>query len=298
MGIPHSVTKTLAAALANNIAASQTPGAGAIILNGSAASFVSTTTNAAAAAGSVVLSLASVGGVAVGSTISDTSIATIVAGTKVIGVDAANGKVILSQPLGGTGAGLGDTIIISGPAVLDTQRRVLITSGASDVGITFTVNGTNDAGNPISDTFQGGAVTAASNLDFKTVTSVTHTGAVASTVLIGTNTIGSTPWQIIDAQVDPTNVSLLATPGGTTANYKIEYSLDPIATLFGPPVPPGVPNLGVIAMTAGTVSPPVGDSATLTFPVTAIRLTMAVAGVAQTLEWLQAGMAGIAGATS
>lgn len=152
MGQPNIFSQTLAAAVANNIAASQSPGAGAITLNGSAAS--------------------------------------------------------------------------GGVATLDTQRRVLITSGGSDAGITFTVKGTNIAGNPITDTFAGGAVTAQSNLDFKTVTSVTHTGSVASTITIGTSTVGSSLWQITNWNPTPENIGFVVEVRSGAATFTMEYTFD------------------------------------------------------------------------
>lgn len=152
MGQPVVFTQTLATAAANNVSASQSPGAGAILINGSAAS--------------------------------------------------------------------------GGVATLDTQRRVLITSGGSDAGITFTVNGTNQAGNPISDTFAGGAVTAQSNLDFKTVTGVTHTGSVASTITIGTNGAGSSLWQITNWNATPENIGFVVEVRSGAANFTVQYTFD------------------------------------------------------------------------
>lgn len=152
MGLPNVFSQTLAAAVANNISASQSPGAGAILINGSA--------------------------------------------------------------------------VTGGVAILDTQRRILITSGASDAGITFTVNGTNGAGFPISDTFAGGAVTAQSNLDFKTVTSVTHTGSVANTITIGTNGVGSSLWQITNWNADPENIGFAVELRTGTASFTVQYTFD------------------------------------------------------------------------
>src|SRR5258707_915484 len=114
MAIPFQATLALAVASATNIAASQSPAAGAIVLNGSA--------------------------------------------------------------------------VTSGVATLDAARRVIVTSGGNDSAITFTVVGTNRGGNPLSETITGGNIAAASTTqDFKTVSSVTHTGTVAGTVTVGTN---------------------------------------------------------------------------------------------------------------
>lgn len=227
MGLPHSVSKVLAAAAANNIALSQSPGAGAIILNGSISNRLSTTTTAAAAAGTNILTLTATTGVVQGQLVSDSTAAgVIVPGTFVMGITATTAT--LSQPIGGAGVGNGDTIVFAGTATLDTQRRLIITSGGNDSGINFTVNGTNDAGAPISDTFAGANVGAAqSNLDFKTVTSVTHTGSVAGTVTVGTNGVGSTPWLGLNWHAQPFNVELSGQVGaGVTVNYGYQYTYD------------------------------------------------------------------------
>lgn len=150
--IPNIFTQSLVAASANNVAASQSPAAGAITLNGSA--------------------------------------------------------------------------VAGGVATLDTQRRVLITSGGNDTAINFTVNGTNGAGFPISDTFAGGNPTAVSNLDFKTVTKVTHTGSVAGTVTVGTNTTGSSLWQIVNWNAYPPNISVAVQLVSGAVTYTVEHTYD------------------------------------------------------------------------
>jgi|SRR5262245_5284494 len=163
MSSNYQTAKTLAAASATNIAASQSPGAGVITLNGSA--------------------------------------------------------------------------VVNGVAVLDTQRRVLITTGGNDSGITYTIFGTNDAGMPISETIPGpNATTGATTLDFKTVTSVTHTGSVAGTVTVGTNGVGSTPWWMTDTDgVIPMNFGIGVTVSGTI-NYDVEYTYDDPNEPFSGPV--------------------------------------------------------------
>ena len=200
MGQPIIFTQALATASATNIAASQTPGSGAITINGSAAT--------------------------------------------------------------------------GGVATLDTQRRVLITSGGNDTAITFTVTGTNQSGAPISDTFAGGNPTAQSNQDFKTVTGVTHTGSVASTVTIGTSGVGSSPWQILNWNAYPANLSVSVELRSGAANFTVEYTYD------DPNILPGTGGLNASGLPYALPfadSVIVGASATMngfnTNPITAVRLT-------------------------
>lgn len=301
MGIPHSVTKgPLTAGAANNIALSQSPGAGAIILNGSTSNRVSTTTTAATAAGvqgvSNILALTTVTGIVVGSAISDTTAPGVIpSGTTVLGIDATNSKVILSQPVGGAGVGSGDTIVIGGVATLDTQRRILITSGASDAGITFTINGAGDNGVPISDTFAGGAVSALSNLDFKTITSVTHTGSVAGTVTIGTTTnfaagavVAATPWFGVNWHAEPFNIELSGTVTGTLT-WGWQYTYDdpnnlPVGVAF--PQPFFHPTLNNLT---------VSQDGAINDPVAAVRLVILSAATntgSVRGTWMEAGISG------
>jgi hypothetical protein len=153
MGLPIVFTRTLAAASANNISVSQSPGTAAITITGSAAT--------------------------------------------------------------------------GGVATLDTQRRVIVTSGGNDSGINFTVTGTNQAGFPISDTFAGANVGAAqSNLDFLTVTKIVQSGSVASTITVGTNGVGSSLWQIINWNADPSSIGFVVELRSGAANFTLQYTFD------------------------------------------------------------------------
>lgn len=156
-------TKSLGAASANNIAVSQSPGAAAFTLNGSAVS----------------------GGVAT--------------------IDAYNAATNT-----------------------DPGRRVIILSGGNDSGINFLIKGTNASGTIITDTVAGtNAGTAQSNMDFVTVTNIIGSGAVAGTVVVGTNGVGSSPWQYWNYRVaPPMNVALGVELASGAVNYTIQYTYD------------------------------------------------------------------------
>lgn len=193
MPIAWQATKTLAAASANNIAQSQSPGAGAITLNGST--------------------------------------------------------------------------VTSGVATLDTARRVRITSGGNDSGITFTVVGTNYFGNALSETITGAnASTADTTQDFATVTSVTHTGSVAGTVTVGTNGVGSTPWYNLDPFTDTFNVGIGVVVSGTI-NFTVEYTYDDANSPYTGTFPTAFSLTALASKTANTDS-------TLTNPCWGVRLTV------------------------
>jgi hypothetical protein len=203
MANPISFTKTLAAASATNIAQSQSPGAGAITLNGSAVS---------------------------------NGVATI---------DTYN-ALTNSEP----------------------GRRVIVTSGGDDTGITFTVTGTNAGGTIISDTFAGASGGAAtSSLDFVTVTAVTHTGSVAGTVTVGTNGIGASRWIALNYQGNPPmNVGFAVQLVSGSCNFTIQYTYDnPNSLPAGMSEPLAFASEDIAGASAT-------DDGSILFPIAAIRL--------------------------
>lgn len=154
-----------------NIAASQSPGAGAITL-------VSTT-----GAGITVLSAAQTVWPS-GNTIPVNALA----------IDGASGLVGFgAQNLSNSSH---NVISIYDPTKT-SARNVRIVSGGNDSGITFTVIGYDIYGYPMTETITGAnASTASGAKTFKYITSVTHTGTVAGTVTIGTGDVYGFPLRV------------------------------------------------------------------------------------------------------
>ena len=70
---------------------------------------------------------------------------------------------------------------------LDYARRIGIDSSGEDGGITFTIVGTDADGRTLTEAVTGGASTMAESAGyFKTITSITASGAAAANVTIGT----------------------------------------------------------------------------------------------------------------
>jgi len=139
----------------NNIAASQSPGAGAITL--------------------VSVSGA---GITVGTSIARSDTGATVTG--LLAIDGAMGSVSFGQ----------SATIKSWDPTKAVSRNVRITSGGNDSGITFTVTGFDVYGYPMVETITGAnAGTASGKKAFKYIRSVTHTGTVAGTVQIGTGDV-------------------------------------------------------------------------------------------------------------
>lgn len=151
-----------AALAANNIAASQSPAAGAITLVSSTAA-----------------------GITVGVSIirADTG-ATV---TGLLAIDGAMGTLAMNP----------NSSVVAWDPAKAISRAVRIVSGGNDSGIVFTVNGYDIFGYPMTEAITGAnAGTATGKKAFKYISSVTHTGSVATTVTIGTTDVYGFPLRV------------------------------------------------------------------------------------------------------
>lgn len=183
---------------------------------------------------------------------------------------AAANNIAQSQSPGAGAITLNGTLVVAGVAVLDSPRRILFTSGTSDTGITFTVVGTNSSGNPLTETITGGATVASTTQDFKTVSSVTHSGSVAGTLTIGTSGVGSSSWLNIDQAANPVNFTLAVVVTGTI-NYSCEFTLDDPNVLAAGVFPTALTTAAI--MPAALVGAVANQSGLLVTPVWGVRLT-------------------------
>ncbi len=222
-------------AVANNICASQTPsGAGSLTLNGSAVIggvghvpgppiprriYVTSAGDDTGVTFTIIGTLYSLGGlpVAVSETVTGADTGTI-STTKVFNT------VTSVSVSGATAAAV--TVGTNGFATLDAARHVIITSGADDTGITFTLSGYDGENNPISEAITGVDTAAAESvLDYKVITSVTVSGATASTVEIGTNTVAGSPWVRFDGLAANSQVAIQCDVSGTVS-ASVQQTLD------------------------------------------------------------------------
>jgi hypothetical protein len=120
---------------------------------------------------------------------------------------------------------LNGSLVVAGVAILDTPRRVLITTTGNESSKTFTIVGTNWSGSSISEVMTGpNATTGASVLDYATVTSITISATAANALTVGTNGVAASPW----VNLDPWSNSYIAiqcTVSGTV-NYTVQQTLD------------------------------------------------------------------------
>ena len=206
--------------------------------------------------------------------------------TKALAAASVN-TIAQSQTLAGAGNVTLNGAAAGGVAALDTQRRVLITSAGNDSGITFTVFGTTQSGAAIQETVTGAnAGAVATNQDFLTVTRVSASGATASSVQIGTNTTGSTPWILVDPHVTPTMVGAAVIVGASPPTFTVEYTYDDFLT----PAAGAFPNPLSANTPASLKNASAGGDGVFDFPFRGLRLTITAGTTAATLTAIQAGI--------
>lgn len=121
-------------------------------------------------------------------------------------------------------------------------RCVSLTSGGNDTGINFTVNGYDIYGYPMTQTLAGGSGAAvATTKAFKFITSVTHTGSVATTLTIGTLDLFGLPMRV-------------DTVGYLTVSYNGTLATAPTTFVAAVTTDPATASTGDVRGTIGLVS--------------------------------------------
>lgn len=117
------------------------------------------------------------------------------------------------------------TVTGTAPAV---PRRVSVIYGSEASARTLQIIGTNQFGNPISQTLTipaGAGGSVATTIDFATVTGVRAFATWTAAMSVGTNGVASSPWFTIDIMRNPINIAVGATVTGTV-NYTLEHTYD------------------------------------------------------------------------
>ena len=187
------------------------------------------------------------------------------------GLNIAQGlvnNICLSQSPGAGAVLLNGSVVSGGVAILDAARRISINSGGNDSGIFWTVTGTSRTGAPLVETIAGANATPiVTTQDFKTVTSITHTGTVATTMTAGGSAVASTEWVAMNTSAQVMTPIGIAVVVSGTINYTVEYCYD-----LNPPTGFIVPySIAAGALTAKTANAEAGN--TFNFPIAALRLT-------------------------
>lgn len=198
-------------------------------------------------------------------------------------LEAANTDGIAESqtPLAG-----GNLTLTASPVTLDTQRRVLFTFAADETGRTFVVYGTVEGGAAIQETVAGTATTAVTTQDFLTVTRITIDAASAGAIEVGTNGVGSSPWQIVNWHVSPINLGIACLVTGTV-NFTWQYTLEDPSGNYpnGTALPTPFDLSALASKSADTAS-------SVTTPLAAWRITVNSGTDPVTAVVLQSGIAG------
>ena len=158
-------------------------------------------------------------------------------------------------------------------------RQVLITSGGDDTGVTFTITGTGADGFPLTEDVTGANGTATSTSYFQSVTQVAVSGATASTVTVGTNTVGATRWVSLSTHMTPANTDASIVVSGTV-NYTVQYTYDDLQSV------------STVWDDSELTSETANGETTWSFPITGVRCKVNSGTGTATMTTIQAGIAG------
>lgn len=119
------------------------------------------------------------------------------------------------------------------PAALSPAGFITITPAGDESTNTFTVSGTNWAGNMISEVIDGKNASASTSvLDYKTITSIVAKNATANTVEVGTAQSGGSRWVMLDSWAF-SQVGLQVDVNGTI-DYSVQQTFDNPADIVSP----------------------------------------------------------------
>lgn len=116
-------------------------------------------------------------------------------------------------------------LVVDGVGVLDTPRRILVTTADDESGKTLTLYGTDWNGNSVSETITGpNATTAQSVYDYSTITRIAVSAAFTDAVQVGTNGVASSRPVFLDEWMfAPTAIQVVVTG---TVNFTVQQTLD------------------------------------------------------------------------
>lgn len=209
-------------------------------------------------------------------------------------LDAADGDGIATSqtPLAAGDLSLNGVLAPGGVAILGqgrVQRRVSITSVGNDSGRIFTIIGTNSDGTEIGEQLAGGNAGAVQSArDYREVSRISVDGATAATVSAGTNSVGATPWIVLDRHRDPFAIGFGVTVVGTVT-YQPQHTFDNVLARNAPP-----PDVFTNDGTPFNPAPGASDSqdGNIAFPVGAFRVQINSGTGTLRIRVIQAGIRG------
>lgn len=194
----------------------------------------------------------------------------------------AVGAIAASQTLGGAGNLLiNGSLASGGVATMLAQQQVGLTSTGNLSGINFTITGTNDYGQTISEVLAGpNNNTVKSVRNYLTVTSIAASAAVGTAMTVDTVGSGASGVIPIDQYLNPVNLALTVGITGTL-NATAQFTTDDVYASTGPFTWFTVGGLLAVTATA---------AGTLVAPVTGVRLLTNSGTGTATFSVVQSGM--------
>jgi hypothetical protein len=210
----------LATAADNNISVSQTPAAaGQLSISGTLATKTFQGT-ASISASTLTVTVATSGSLSIGDTLNAAGMAagTVITG-RLTGTGGTGTYTVSPSQTFSSG-----TIYANAKAVLDTPRRVLLTTAADETAKTVTITGLGWGDSPQTEVITGvNNTTTYSTLDYKTVTSAVASAAMAGAIKLGTNGVASSAPVRFD-EYAPGIATVQVVVSGTV-NYTVQVSM-------------------------------------------------------------------------
>ena len=187
-----------------------------------------------------------------------------------LAAEDADGISQTQNPAANADLTINGALASGGVATMDVARRVLITSGADDRTVTFTIYGTNQDGVTIQESIAGSNASTTYTLrDFKTVTRIATSGNAGS-LTVGTNQVASTAWIPINHRNDNISVGFrVSLSSGASLTYDVEHTLSDIQDINV--VQTGVIEVGTHAVVTAKTTEADGN---YVLPIRGMRLTI------------------------
>lgn len=179
-------------------------------------------------------------------------------------VASAVGAICAAQtPAGAGNLLINGSLASGGVATMAAQQKIGFTSAGNIAAVVFTITGTDDQNRTISETVTGvNANTVQTVLDYRTVTSIANSAALAAAVTVDTVGTGASSVVPLDQFITAFNVTVAVEVSGVV-NYTVQQTIDNIFSGPGP-----FNWTSVAALQAQTTN----QQANLTAPVRAVRI--------------------------
>ena len=132
-----------------------------------------------------------------------------------------------------TGAGFvtlnGNLIVNNVWTAINAAQKIVIDSAGNDLGVIFTITGTDSRGLGITESIAGGnGSSVVTENYFKTVTSIAASAATASTITVGLNGLCCSDWVIFNTGAIIDIGLFISLSSGANLVYSVEHTPDDV----------------------------------------------------------------------